>query len=116
MIANHRIEISDEQRNVLARLIKPSAPRRLATRTEVCEFVDGCIAGLRGLHKDSPIAFAQDYGAPDEPTPYHKRAITLMALVERARKEDFHALRGKSDSFAIGWCKVKYADELRRVA
>ena len=106
MIVNCRIEIDDETRNILARLNKPSAPKRLATRKEVADFVDGCIAGLAAVQEPEP------FNNVEQPQRVNGKP-SLMELVMRARSEDREELRGKSDGFVIGWCKVKYANELR---
>lgn len=105
MIVNCRIEIDDQARNTLAQLINPRAPKRLATRKEVNEFVEGCIAAI----DQDPPELGQD-GPTDYVAPPSNR---LGELVLQAREEDREALRGKSDSFVIGWCKVKYRDVLR---
>lgn len=55
MIVNIRIEIDDEQRNVLARRNKPTAPKRLASRKEVTAFVEQAIADLVPPEPKAPV-------------------------------------------------------------
>jgi hypothetical protein len=98
MIVNVRIDIDDAQRNALSVLLNPAAPKRLATRLEVNSFVCGIIDGVC---KTVPPMAADE-------TP---RTRSLSDTVARARAEDPEALRGKSDGFVLGWCKVKYAAE-----
>lgn len=135
MIINPRFEVSDEQRSALAILLAGKPVKRLATRAEFSEFLQGCLTALPDMqtHMDAPASYAEtdqemrnsgqslrdctdkrmnryDHGDGEN------RGARLMRLVERARREDREALAGKSDSFVIGWCKVKYRNELGGVA
>ena len=101
MIVNHRIELSDGQRNALARLNKPSAPKRLATRDEVRDFINGCIAALEVMEEPE---------RQPQPATVSAGGTRLQRLMDRAMEED--GLHDKSESYLRGWCKVKYADQL----
>lgn len=125
MIVNCRIEISDEQANALAVLLKGKPTKARATRKDFNEFVAGCVAALPELgtitpEKGTAAPAAQDDDPDDTDAWISKpafrfshRRINMAALVERARKEDAKALAGKSDGFVVGWCRVKYRDLLQ---
>ncbi len=108
MITNVRIDLTDEQRNVLSRAINPSAPKRLATRQDVTEYVMGCIEAAT-----APEAISEAPRAVSTPSSVSAPAYTrLQAIMERERLSD-KRLAGKSDSYVRGWCKVKFQNELR---
>lgn len=110
MIVVTRIEVSDEQRNLLARLSTPQAKKRLATRAEVAEFLAGCVAALTLTE----LAPATDLKLE---TPQAARVPAggsrAHALVQRLREEDPAFCAGRSDSFVYGAAKVAYARELQ---
>ncbi len=117
MITNIRVEMDDEQRNKLARLISRSETKSLATRKDVTEFVMGCIAAVDAIMvPDQAVAESYELvrhsralcGLPPGP-----RRRNMSELIYQARTEDAAQLRGKTDGFVVGWCKVKYAAELR---
>ena len=115
MIVNCRLEVTDEQRAALACLLTPKRPARLATRKEFNEYVEGCIAAIPELG----VLNSATNVAENEPTRNFTPKIrasgrmSLNQMIERARREDARALAGKTDGFVIGWCKVKYTEELR---
>lgn len=124
MIVNCRIEVSDEQANALAVLLKGKPTKARATRKDFNEFVAGCVAAIPELGKISPNLGAPVRAQDDDPDDADqwitrpafrapKRRVDMAALVARARKEDAKALAGKPDGFVIGWCKVKYRDQLQ---
>lgn len=103
------IEVSDSQRNSLAQLLSGKTVKRLATRVEVRDYVEGCIAAL-----DVDIVPEPAPGAPGEArvpqvvAHNQERSFRSGDLIARVRIEDREALAGKSDSFCLGWAKVKY--------
>ena len=113
MITNIRVDMNDEQLNALARHISPSTPKRLATRKEVCEFVEGCIAAIDTITiPDQAAVDSHEVGRHSlalAGIPPGRPRLSMTSLIHRARTEDRDQLRGKSDGFVIGWCKVKYA-------
>lgn len=100
MIVQIRIDIDDDQRNALARSLNPAAKKALASRADVTEYVQGCIAGLNLARATPPAATG------------HSR---ISQLIERARVE-YPQYAGRTDSFLRGVVKVAYADELRGAA
>lgn len=103
------IEINDSRRNSLAQLLAGRAVKRLATRVEVKDYVEGCIAAL-----DVDIVPEPAPGRPGEArvpqvvAPDQRRSFRSGDLIAQVRIEDREALAGKSDSFCLGWAKVKY--------
>ena len=61
MIVNIRLEVTDEQRSALSLRLHPSAAKRLATRKEFVEHVEGLIDQL--VEKSAPQT-SQDVVAP----------------------------------------------------
>jgi hypothetical protein len=96
---NANIEISDEQRNVLARLIDGKQVKRLATRDEVREYVAGCIASLvePGEVTDTEHVIAQ---------PIPLRPFSTGDLM-RVDPEDEAVLKDKEPGFVMGWNRWK---------
>ncbi len=102
MIVISRIEISETTRNALACIITPSQKARLASRSEVTQFLEGCVAGLSQSHS---------VPGPVQPlAPRNMGRLSDLAARERTIHPEF---ADRTDSFVIGYCKVKYAQELR---
>jgi len=100
MITHIRTELTDAERNRLSLLFYPDKRNRLASRAEVTDYVQGYLA----------YAVKASRPPTKENAPTGKTLLLELAVRER---ETCKAVKGKSDSFIIGWCKVKYADRLR---
>lgn len=100
MKVNANIEISDEQRNVLARLIDGKQVKRLATRDEVRDYVAGCIASLV---EGTRIAEVPETTAPVATTSPRPSIGDLL----RIDPEDEERLKDKEPGFIMGWNRWK---------
>jgi len=106
MIVKPRIEIDDQTRRILAHLANPTIRKSaLASHKDVCAFVDGCIAALENYGSSVPTHESVK-------SPYKK----LMDYVHLERARGDPRLKGKCDSFVIGWCKIKHSEQLRSTA
>lgn len=99
MKVNINAEISDAQRNVLARLIDSKQVKRLATRDEVREYVAGCIASLvePGEATDTEHVAAQ-------PIPLRPASTGDLMRID---PEDEEVLKDKEPGFVMGWNRWK---------
>lgn len=95
------LDISDEQRNNLACLLAGKHVKRMATREEIRDFVNGAIARLNEVKADL------ERGVTPLPSPtvsvHHgveARSAKEAEQVEKLRAE------GRSDGYIIGWLKV----------
>jgi hypothetical protein len=100
MKVNANVEINDEQRNVLARLIDGKTVKRLATRDEVREYINGCIASLV---EETRIADVPETEAPVATTSPRSSTSDLM----RIDPEDEEILKDKEPGFVMGWNRWK---------
>lgn len=99
MRVNANIEISDEQRNVLARLIDGKQVKRLATRDEVRDYVAGCIASL----VEASEATDTEHVAA-QPIPLRSPSTGDLLRID---PEDEERLKGKEPGFIMGWNRWK---------
>ena len=98
MKVNLSLEVTESQRNVLARLLTGKDIKRLATRDEVREFVAGCIESLTEregavLPADAAIALPQP-----------RVSVGDLLTID---PEDEEILRGKAPGYIVGWNRVK---------
>lgn len=106
MKVNVSLEITDTMRNALATGIDGRPSKRLATRVEVREFLEGSINSLAGPPRPVPSAHAgKDDGSPSTPptSPSPGPASDLYAI----DPEDRELLRNKPPGYVYGWNKVK---------
>ncbi len=93
MKTNVSIELTDQERCVLADMIDGKRTKRLATRAEVVAICQQHVGGL--LVQEA----TQDYDLP-------KAGVNRSDLY-RVDPEDEHILRGKPDGYIFGWNRVK---------
>lgn len=93
------LEVSDPQRNALARLIEGKDIKRLATRDEVRAYVTGCVESLQG----NGVAADPEPAAVAPPS---QRPFSYSELL-RIDPEDEAVLKDKEPGFIVGWNKVK---------
>ena len=99
MIVKLRIEITDEQRRGLT-------GKKLASREQVIQFLEGCIAALTvDSHLEPVHTTTYTYDGKPE-------LSKIEQLMDRALLEDAAILKNKSNSFIRGWAKIKYSKEL----
>ena len=96
MNLNHKMTITDEQRQQLASHIAGKPVKRLATRKDICAFLDGCLQATFEI-SDSP-APAQPAASPPRRAP--QLSADEESEIQRLRKE------GKSDNYIRGWIQV----------
>jgi len=94
------LDISDEQRNNLACLLSGKLVKRLATREEVRDYVNGAIERLSEAKADLACGL----------TPHSSSEATVhQGVIARTAQEAEHIAKlraqGRSDSYIIGWLK-----------
>ena len=113
MNTNMKIPLTDEERNKLSLLIHPDKPKRLASRNDVKDLLLGGLQAWLVEPVDSEEA--EEMEAEAEMAVFnagHSSGSLLMQLAVNER-ESQPELAGQSDGYVIGWCKVKYAKQLR---
>ena len=107
MKTNVSIELSDEQRDVLADILDGKVTKRLATRKEVVELCEQHIERLLGgMAKPEPsnkVVLATATNVRTDPDLQHKVDPSL-----RIDPEDRVALAGKDAGYIRGWNMVKH--------
>ena len=92
MKVNVKLSLSDEERNIMAVNISGKDSKRMVTRAEVNEFVQGCMDCIT----DAIIG---------QPVTEMKPAKNPLSSDEQAEVERLRAM-GKSDSYIRGWLQV----------
>lgn len=119
MITNIRLDLNDEERLTLGRILHPTKKKHLATRKEVSETVAGLMAGMvEEVHAAACEKLPQNgsympkhiNGSEISVKPYHR--MSRDEVIARVRHE--HPEFGKhTDGFVYGYGTVKYRKELR---
>lgn len=106
MITNLRIELDDDQRRQLADLLDGKQTKRMASRADVCQVVEGFVGMLTLLASDLDLLGDDEFPEPEpERAREQVRAADpkVQAVVRRLESE------GRSPGYIIGWlkgCKV----------
>lgn len=100
MIVNTRIELTDEQRRLFASYLAGKGVRRMATRAEVREFIEGSV---QAAINDSGVERETIDNIP--PVRRSSRIVSNLTDEERAEVESLRR-KGKTDGYIIGWLTV----------
>lgn len=100
MKTNVAIELSDDDRSLLANMIDGKVTKRLATRADIVRL---CQLSIAGLTEQSNASVFQTQAIDDpEATPYAHPWNT-------PDEEDQILLQGKEESYVYGWNKAKHS-------
>lgn len=103
MKVNVNIELSDEDRNIMAMNMTGKISKRMATRAEVNQFVRGCIDRITdSITIGKPL---ETYKVGYFDTNIPKPPKSWFSEDERSTVESLRAL-GKDDSYIRGWLQV----------
>lgn len=101
MIVNHKVELYDAERKLLAERISGKVSARLATRLEVREFLDGAMACILSGSPPMEPSLVTDARSIHEPSPsFCNLTSGEMVEVDRLR------LQGETESHIVGWLMV----------
>lgn len=112
MKTNLKLDVADAQRNALACLLAGKQVKRLASREEVGEFVQGALAGLERIGTmipasgpkvaDFPAAVERAARGAGEATP-EVEAMRVAYRPEEAREVARLLAEGRSEGYVRGW-------------
>lgn len=99
MIVNVRLDVTEEQRNALARMLTPNAQKRLATRAEFVEHVQKFIDRLGQEAPSVPERAPEMEEAPAAPAAERSPQATRESDMDPLKQATMHA---NTAMFAIG--------------
>lgn len=102
MNVNIKISMSDEDRNIMAMNLTGRISKRMATRAEINEFVQGCLDRITDSISIGEATNTVKVGYIDTGVPKPKSWFTED---ERSVVESMRAL-GREDSYIRGWLQV----------
>ena len=97
------VELTDEERNILKRVIDGKPSKKMLSRVEVRELVKDFFEGMLAAAAETPAARPAVEGKP---------TAEILSIYShpwyQVAPEDEQALKGKSPGFIYGYNKVKY--------
>ena len=108
MNTNVRITLTDEERDAIATVLDGKYTKRLATRADITELVTKLIGGLTEDANYKAGKVTAIIGGRDNPDPTLTRApLSRIKELTRIREGEEAILKGKSESYIIGWNKAR---------
>lgn len=105
MITNCRIDLTTNQLEKMARHL--GIPYARATRKDINEFVQGCIAGAIAEQPEFHVEHETPVHRANPPARNRQGKLAQFVERERANHPDW------TESYLRGWCQVKYRKQLR---